>query len=212
MASPERIADPWGARTPYGCGERWPVREDAHLAAGASPERWVPAASLLHSHGDGIDIAVQDGRIVGVRGRPESRINRGRLGPKDMYGWQANHSADRLTRPLARRDGTLAETDWDTALDAMVQRSQDLLAGPGGGAFGLYTSGQLMLEEYYTLAVLGRAACAPITSTATRGCAPRRRRSRSSRRSPPTASRGRSPTSTTATCCSSSATTSRPRR
>ena len=103
MATPERIADPWGPRTPYGRDEPWPARQDAHLADGAEPERWVPAASLLHSHGDGIDIAVQDGRIVGVRGRPESRINRGRLGPKDMYGWQANHAPDRLDPALQRR-------------------------------------------------------------------------------------------------------------
>ena len=32
-------------------------------------DRWVPAASLLHSNGDAMDIAVKDGRIVGVRGR-----------------------------------------------------------------------------------------------------------------------------------------------
>ena len=157
MATPDRIADPWGPRSPYGRGESWPARPDGHLAEGASPERWVPSASLLHSHGDGIDIAVEDGRIVGVRGRPQSRVNRGRLGPKDMYGWQANHSPDRLTRPLVRRDGALAATDWDTAMEAIVGRSRELLADSGGDAFGIYTSGQLFLEEYYTLGVIGRA-------------------------------------------------------
>jgi anaerobic selenocysteine-containing dehydrogenase len=157
MASPERIADPWGARTPYGRGEAWPAREDAHLADGARPERWVATASLLHSHGDAIDVAVEGGRIVGVRGRAGSRVNRGRLGPKDMYGWQANHAPDRLTRPLVRRDGALTEASWDEAMEAVVRRSQALLADAGSGAFGLYTSGQLMLEEYYTLAVMGRA-------------------------------------------------------
>jgi hypothetical protein len=37
-----------------------------------------------------MDIAVTDGRMVGVRGRADDRINHGRLGPKDLYGWQAN--------------------------------------------------------------------------------------------------------------------------
>ena len=157
MVIPQRIVDPWGPRAPYGRGEPWPVREDEHLAKGARADRWVPAASLLHSHGDGIDIAVQDGRIVGVRGRASSRVNRGRLDPKDAYGWQANHSPDRLTRPLVRRHGELAETGWDEAMEVIVERSRELLAGPGGDAFGLYTSGQLYLEEYYTLAVIGRA-------------------------------------------------------
>src|SRR3712207_6808360 len=90
----DRIADPWGRRTPYGRGEPWPARVDELVTE--EVERWVPTASILHSNGDGIDIGVRDGRMVGVRGRADSRVNRGRLGPKDLYGWQANHSPDRL--------------------------------------------------------------------------------------------------------------------
>jgi hypothetical protein len=39
-----------------------------------------------------MDIAVRDGRIVGVRGRAVDRVNRGRLDPEDLYGWQADNS------------------------------------------------------------------------------------------------------------------------
>ena len=101
----DRIADPWGPRTPYGPGERWPVRVDSFLSDGhteADVQRWVPTASILHSNGDAMDIAVIDDRIVGVRGRADDRINHGRVDPKDLYGWQANHSPDRLRRPLVR--------------------------------------------------------------------------------------------------------------
>lgn len=120
-------------------------------------DEWVPTASILHSNGDALDIAVQDGRIVGVRGRADSRVNHGRLGPKDLFGWQANRSPDRLTQPMVRVDGELVETDWDTAMQAMVDRSRALLQEQGPSAFGIYTSGQLFLEEHYTLGVLGRA-------------------------------------------------------
>jgi ferredoxin-nitrate reductase len=121
-------------------------------------ERWVPSASVLHSNGDAMDIAVKDGRIVGVRGRADDRVNRGRLDPKDLYGWQANNHPDRLTRPLVRTDGRLVESDWDEAMGLVVERSRELLAQPGGwGRIGFYTSGQLFLEEYYTLAVIGKA-------------------------------------------------------
>jgi hypothetical protein len=96
----DRISDPWGERTPYGAGEEWPVRVDEHLPAG-EPERWAQAASLLHSNGDAMDIAVAGGRVAGLRGRAQDRVNRGRLDPKDVYGRQANHAPDRLTRPLA---------------------------------------------------------------------------------------------------------------
>jgi len=157
---PDRIADPWGSRTPYARGAEWPVRVDSFLAEGTAVdevERWIPTASILHSNGDALDIAVKSGRMVGVRGRADSRVNRGRLGPKDLFGWQANASPDRLTQPLVRRNGELVETDWDTAIHAMVARSRELLDEQGPSAFGIYTSGQLFLEEYYTLAVLARA-------------------------------------------------------
>jgi ferredoxin-nitrate reductase len=153
----DRIADPWGERTPYGRGESWPVRVDAQVTADGV-ERWAQSASVLHSNGDAMDIAVTDGRIVGVRGRAGDRVNRGRLGPKDLYGWQANNSADRLTRPLVREGDRLVESDWDTAMGRIVTRSRELLDGPGGwGRIGFYTTGQLFLEEYYTLGVIGKA-------------------------------------------------------
>ncbi len=156
----DRIANPWGTRTPYARDEDWPVRVDTRLDDGITPDdvdEWIPTASILHSNGDALDIAVKDGRMVGVRGRADSRVNHGRLGPKDLFGWQANRSPDRLTRPLIRQDGELVETDWDTAMERIVGASQRLLDDQGPSAFGIYTSGQLFLEEYYTLGVLARA-------------------------------------------------------
>ncbi|WP_019925469.1 molybdopterin oxidoreductase family protein [Nocardia sp. BMG111209] len=155
-----RIEQPWGQRTPYGPGEAWPARVDMQLADGMTEEmvqRWVPSASVLHSNGDAFDIAVTDDRIVGVRGRAGDRINRGRLDPKDLFGWQATASPDRLTTPLQRVDGRLVPCDWDTALDRIATRTTELLDTAGPEAIAFYTSGQLFLEEYYTLAVLARA-------------------------------------------------------
>ncbi len=130
MTATDRIRDPWGPRTPYAPGEPWPIRVDRHLADGLSEDDvddWVQSATILHSNGDGLDIAVKDGRIVGVRGRAVDRVNHGRLGPKDLFGWQANGSPDRLTTPLIRRDGTLVETTWDTAMTAVAGRTRELL-------------------------------------------------------------------------------------
>ncbi len=157
MSRIDRIAEPWGTRTPYGPGETWPIRVDSYLADGLAEDdvdRWVQSATILHSNGDGLDIAVKDDRIVGVRGRADDRVNHGRLGPKDLYGWQANHSPDRLTKPLIRRDGELVETDWDTAMDAVAGRARELLDERGPSSIAFYTTGQLFLEEYYTLGLI----------------------------------------------------------
>ncbi|MEV6663815.1 molybdopterin oxidoreductase family protein [Streptomyces nigra] len=156
----DRIAEPWGERTPYGRGAPWPVRVDSYLEPGVTAgdvDAWVPTASVLHSNGDAMDVAVARGRIVGVRGSARDRVNHGRLGPKDLFGWQANRSEDRLTTPLVRRGGRLEPCDWDTAMARIVDRSKDLLEAYGPGSIGFYTSGQLFLEEYYTLAVIARA-------------------------------------------------------
>ena len=46
----DRIANPWGKRTPFGPGEDWPVRVDQFLEEGVSEDevdRWVQTASIL---------------------------------------------------------------------------------------------------------------------------------------------------------------------
>ncbi len=156
----DRIANPWGTRTPFGRDGEWPVRVDQFLEAGVDEEDvddWVQTASILHSNGDAYDFAVKDGRMVGVRGRSMDRVNKGRLDPKDLFGWQANRSEDRLKRPLVRRNGRLVEASWDEAFDRIVGESKRLLQEKGPLAFGFYTTGQLFLEEYYTLGVIGKA-------------------------------------------------------
>jgi ferredoxin-nitrate reductase len=146
----DRIKEPWGEPTPFGPGEEWPVRVDQFLEQGISEDdidRWVQTASILHSNGDALDIAVKDGRIVGVRGRGIDRVNKGRVDPKDLFGWQANNSEDRLKDPLVRENGELVEASWDEAMGRIVERSQELLEEKGALAFGFYTTGQLFLEE-----------------------------------------------------------------
>jgi hypothetical protein len=77
-------------------------------------ERWMQSASVLHPDGDAFDFAVREGRIVGVRGTASDRINRGRLGPKDLFGCrQSEHrtgcaapscvSTESCARPIGTR-------------------------------------------------------------------------------------------------------------
>ena len=154
--SVDRIADIWGERTPHARDTAWPVRVDSFLPTG-DPERWVQSACLLCSNGCGIDLGVSAGRVVGVRGRAGDRVSHGRLGPKGLYAWQGQQR-DRLTTALVRDSGgTLVETPYDVAMDLVVRRSRELLETKGPLSHGFYTSGQLMLEEYYTLAVIGKA-------------------------------------------------------
>jgi anaerobic selenocysteine-containing dehydrogenase len=157
----DRIAEIWGSRTPYARDGLWPVRVDQALAGGLAEkdvDRWVQSACVLCSNGCACDIAVKDGAMVGIRGRAGDLVNHGRLGPKGLFAsWQGVSHKDRLTSPLIRENGQLVECSWDTAMERIVGRSRQLLQERGPLSHGFYTSGQLFLEEYYALAVIGKA-------------------------------------------------------
>jgi len=146
----DSVADVWGERAPY--VDHWPARIDQHLEA--EPDHWVQSCCVLCSNGCALDVGVKDGRIVGVRGREVDRVNHGRLGPKGLHGWIANASPDRLTQPLIRRDGSLQPATWDEAMGLVVERMKLAIENWTPGSIGFYNTGQLFLEEYYTLAVV----------------------------------------------------------
>lgn len=149
------IQDIWGSRTPFRSRGQWPERVDQRIEA--EPDEWVQSACVLCSNGCGLDIGVKDGRIVGVRGRAVDSVNKGRLGPKGLNGWEANNSPDRLLHPLVRKGGKLRQATWDEAMDLLIERTHQVRERYNASAIGFYTTGQIFLEEYYTLAMIAKA-------------------------------------------------------
>ncbi|GAO52237.1 hypothetical protein G7K_6319-t1 [Saitoella complicata NRRL Y-17804] len=155
--SRDSIKDIWGERNGYNANEgiEWPERIDERWTE--KPEKWVQSACVLCSNGCGMDIGVKSNKIVGVRGRGCDRVNKGRLGPKGLHGWIANHSKDRLLYPLIRKNGKLERSSWEEAMSLIVEKTKAVQKELTSHGIGFYTSGQLFLEEYYTLAVIGKA-------------------------------------------------------
>ena len=151
--SRDSIEDIYGPRTPY--KHEWPTRLDEHTIE--EPEKWVQSACILCSNGCGMDIGVKEGRVVGVRGRVTDRVNKGRLGPKGMHGSLTIHHKDRLTHPLIRRQGSLQPATWDEAMSLIVRKTKETIDRLTAHGIAFYTSGQLFLEEYYALAMVGKA-------------------------------------------------------
>ena len=121
-------------------------------------ERWVPSTCGICSIGCGVDIAVDHGRIVGVRGRAGHPVNDGRLGPKGLNQYYANRHPSRALYPSIRnRSGQLVRASWDETMQLVVDRFNETLATDGPDGVGIYNSGQLLLEEYYTLGKIARA-------------------------------------------------------
>ena len=85
-------------------------------------------------------------------------MNDGRLGPKGLNQYFANRHPSRATSPLIRnRQGKHLRASWDEAMGLVVDRFNDVLAAEGPDGVAIYNSGQLLLEEYYTLGKIARA-------------------------------------------------------
>lgn len=132
-------------------------RIDQNLCIAGEPDKWVRSACILCSNGCGLEIGVKDEKIVGVRGIPTHPVSFGHLGPKGEHGWVANSSKRRGTAPMIRRKKSepLQPVGWDEAMDFFVQKFREAWAS-GHQNLACYNSGQLLLEEYYTLAKLWR--------------------------------------------------------
>lgn len=133
------------------------IRVDTNLGISGEPDRWVHSACILCSNGCGQDIAVKDGRIVGVRGQAHHPVNFGHLGPKGENGWVANNHPRRGSRPMIRRKkgGQLEPVSWPEAMDFFEDRFRNAWSR-GHENLACYNSGQLTIEEFYTLAKIWR--------------------------------------------------------
>jgi anaerobic selenocysteine-containing dehydrogenase len=102
-------------------------RIDTNLSIQNEPDAWVHSACILCSNGCGLDIAVKDSKIVGVRGNADHPVNFGHLGPKGEHAWVANHSKRRGTTPMIRRrkGAPLEPVDWDHAMDFFIEKFCD---------------------------------------------------------------------------------------
>ncbi|GAA5977989.1 hypothetical protein JCM11641_004350 [Rhodosporidiobolus odoratus] len=150
----------WGEKRPFNGNEtEWEEKVDHMLLEPEEKiEKWVQSCCVLCSNGCAIDVGVKEGKVVGVRGRAVDRVNKGRLGPKGMYGWTSIHGKDRLTTPMIRskETGQLEPATWDEAMSLIVRKSKELIEHYTPHSIALYTSGQLFLEEYHALALVGK--------------------------------------------------------
>ncbi|HEX5059591.1 MAG TPA: nitrate reductase [Kofleriaceae bacterium] len=124
----------------------------------------------LCSIGCGVEVAVSDGKMCGIRGY-DHPVSRGRLGPKGVGQWQCNDHPTRGKTPLMRNQDRLVESTWDEAMDRIVDHVNRAIAEHGASAVAFYNSGQLLLEEYYTLSKLARGGIGtPNVDSNTRLC------------------------------------------
>ncbi len=90
--------------------------------------RSVPGVCTLCGVGCAVEFDVRGGAITRTRAREQPAVNDIWLCDLGFFGHGYVHHPERLQRPLVRRNGGLAETTWEEALDLVARRLR--AAGP----------------------------------------------------------------------------------
>ncbi len=125
--------------------------------AHVEPEKWIYSTCGFCGTGCGIEIGVKGGEAVAIRGKKGYPVNDGLLCAKGIYQWMAIMASDRGKTPLIRKNGKAEKASWDEALTAMTDKFKDLIAKYGPDSIAIYNTGQMAMEEFYTLGKLARA-------------------------------------------------------
>lgn len=87
----------------------------------------------------GIEIQVEDGRVVSIRGDAADPLSRGHICPKAVALQDLESDPDRLRRPVRRtEDGGWKPVAWEAALDEIASRVKAIQAEHGRDAVGVY--------------------------------------------------------------------------
>ena len=100
--------------------------------------------------GCGIIASVDRQGAATISGDPAHPANFGRLCSKGSALGETLSLEQRLLHPMLRQaDGSLAISDWDTALGKVADGLRTIVDRDGPNAIAFYLSGQLLTEDYY---------------------------------------------------------------
>ncbi|MBM4337372.1 MAG: nitrate reductase catalytic subunit NapA [Deltaproteobacteria bacterium] len=145
-----------------------PVTRDALAAADKLDVEagwtWDKSACRFCGVGCGILVATKEGRVVAVKGDPESPVNRGINCIKGYANAKIQYGEDRLTKPLLRmkngkydKNGRFTPVSWEQAFDVMAAKWKQYYDTLGPSSVAIFGSGQFTVDEGYVAAKLMKA-------------------------------------------------------
>ncbi|MCX8119028.1 MAG: molybdopterin-dependent oxidoreductase [Desulfobacterota bacterium] len=84
--------------------------------------KWVATDCTICYHSCGMNVLVEDGKIVKVEGLKEHPLNKGRLCPKGERAIDLVYHPDRIKYPLKKVDGEWKRISWDQALAEIAEK------------------------------------------------------------------------------------------
>lgn len=106
----------------------------------------------------GMILSAQNG-TANVTANPDFPVNQGSMCVKGWTSAEALNHRERLTTPLIRNaNGELEATDWETALEKVVEGFYTTQSNYGRNSVGVFGSGALTNEKSYLLGKFARVA------------------------------------------------------
>jgi assimilatory nitrate reductase catalytic subunit len=105
----------------------------------------------------GMNLLVENDKVVGFEPRYDFPVNEGRLCPKGVTAYLQIHHPDRLTHPLIKRNGRFEQASWDEALDLVASKFKEIQDKYGKNAIGVYSGSSLTTEKTYLAGKFARA-------------------------------------------------------
>jgi NADH-quinone oxidoreductase subunit G len=99
------------------------------------------------SLGANLIVQVKAGKVMRVLPLENDAVNECWLSDKDRFSYEGLDTADRLTRPMLKQDGTWREVDWQTALEYVAHGLRNIRHDHGADAIAALATPISTLEE-----------------------------------------------------------------
>jgi NADH-quinone oxidoreductase subunit G len=107
--------------------------------------------------GSNLIVQVKNDRVMRVVPLENEAVNECWISDRDRFSYEGLNSEDRLLRPRVRIDGTLAEADWQMALERVTTELRRIVGEHGADAVGVLVSPHATLEELHLAQKFARA-------------------------------------------------------
>ena len=132
---------------------------DGGWQTGIEPDRIVKTHCCFCGQQCGIQLKVNDNKVIGFEPWEDFPFNAGRLCPKGVKRYMQDEHPDRLLTPLQRVEGAgFAPVSWDAALDRTAQEIRRIQSQHGNDAFALFSGASLTNEKAYLMGKFARVA------------------------------------------------------
>ena len=101
------------------------------------------------SLGANLVVQVKGDKVLRVVPLENDDVNECWISDKDRFSYEALNSPDRLTTPMIKQGGQWRETDWQTALEFVVNGLAGIKQQHGAASIGALVSPHSTLEEMY---------------------------------------------------------------